>query len=53
MVDLVSQTLRRAGTWDDAIDTCVLTYEDRLLRRKVLQTAQGEQLLVDLPRMGG
>lgn len=50
MVDFVSQTIRRAGKWDGAIDTCVLSYEDRLLRRKVLNTDQGEKLLVDLPQ---
>ncbi|NNE88845.1 MAG: urease accessory protein UreE [Silicimonas sp.] len=48
MVDFVSQSVRRAGTWETAFASCVLTYEERLLRRKVLQTVQGETLLVDL-----
>lgn len=49
MVDFISQSIRRAGTWDDAFARCVLTYEERLLRRKVLSTDQGAKLLVDLP----
>ena len=53
MVDFISQSICRAGTWDVALDRCVLTYEDRLLRRKVLRTAQGERLLVDLPQATG
>ena len=31
-------------------DVVILTYDDRLIRRKRLQTAQGEGFLVDLPR---
>ncbi|MEJ6399141.1 urease accessory protein UreE [Yoonia sp. 208BN28-4] len=48
MVDFTSHTLARAGTWSDAIDRCVLTYDDRFLRRKVLQTVSDAALLVDL-----
>lgn len=48
MVDFVSQSVSRAGTWGSAFDVCVLTYEGRLLRRKVLQTVKGAALLVDL-----
>ncbi len=50
MVDLISQTVMRAGSWADPFDTCVLTYQERLLRRKVLHTAQDASLLVDLPK---
>lgn len=32
------------------VDTLVLTYEDRFLRRKVLMMQSGAQLLVDLPQ---
>ncbi|HCP80758.1 MAG TPA: urease accessory protein UreE [Octadecabacter sp.] len=50
MVDLISQSVRGAGTWNGAYDQCVLTYEERLLRRKVLRTSQNDKLLVDLPQ---
>lgn len=48
MVDFVSQEIRKAGTWNRAFELCVLTYEERFLRRKVIETAQGAKLLVDL-----
>jgi urease accessory protein len=48
MADYMSQTIRKAGTWTGAFDLCVLTYEDRFLRRKVIKTAHGETVLVDL-----
>lgn len=48
MADYVSQTIRKAGTWADAFEKCILTYDNRFLRRKVIMTAQGETLLVDL-----
>ena len=34
----------------DVADACVLTYEDRFVRRKVLETREGLSLLVDLPQ---
>jgi urease accessory protein len=34
-----------------AADRLVLTYEDRFLRRKVLPTAAGQRLLIDLPQV--
>ena len=48
MADFTSQIIRKAGTWTGAFAQCVLTYEERFLRRKVIKTAQGKTLLVDL-----
>ena len=45
-----AQTLHRSGQWSGAYDLCTLTYDDRFLRRKVLNTAHGERFLVDLPQ---
>ncbi|MCF6444167.1 urease accessory protein UreE [Nereida sp. MMG025] len=50
MVDFVCQSIQRTGHWDTAVDRCVLTYEERLLRRKVLTTQAGAKLLVDLQK---
>jgi urease accessory protein len=43
-------SISRAGTWSGQVQTCRLTYEDRLLRRKVLTTSDGAEFLVDLPQ---
>jgi urease accessory protein len=43
-----SRTIRRHGDWTDAQDRCVLTYEQRFLRRRVLETARADRFLVDL-----
>jgi len=48
MADYTSNSIRKAGTWDQAFELCVLTYDDRFLRRKVIKTAHDETLLVDL-----
>jgi len=48
MTDFVSNTLHKAGTWSGAVTQCVLTYDARFLRRKVLTTADGRSVLVDL-----
>jgi len=48
MATYSSQTIRKAGTWADAFAQCVLTYDARFLRRKVIKTVQNETLLVDL-----
>lgn len=50
MTQLLAQTLRTAGTWDAATDTCALTYDARFLRRKVIETEGGARVLVDLPK---
>ena len=48
MTDYFSQNILKMGTWARACDSCVLSYEDRFLRRKVLNTVTGATLLVDL-----
>jgi len=48
MVDLTAHSVAKSGHWSNAIGHCVLTYEDRFFRRKVIQTAQGVSVLVDL-----
>ena len=48
MADYISQTVLKSGAWTHACDSCLLFYEDRFLRRKVLKTAKGASLLVDL-----
>lgn len=48
MADYTSQIIRKAGTWSGAFELCVLTYDDRFLRRKVIKTVHDETLLVDL-----
>ena len=40
--------LHRRGTWKDATHTCLLDYEQRFLRRKVISTASGAKFLVNL-----
>ena len=50
MTDYVSQKVRPAGEWSDAFELCVLTYDERFLRRKVIKTVHDETLLVDLPQ---
>ncbi len=49
MADFTTHTIRKAGTWSGAFEICVMTYDDRFLRRKVVTTAHDETLLVDLP----
>lgn len=41
------QTIQ-TGRGDEVRDSCLLTYEDRFLRRKVLTTEKGERFLIDL-----
>lgn len=48
MVDYTSQDIKRAGEWSGSVGRCVMTYDDRFLRRKVVKTVQGETVLVDL-----
>ncbi|MEL7115108.1 MAG: urease accessory protein UreE [Pseudomonadota bacterium] len=50
MTDLVAQTLRARGNWDRIFDRCTLTYDERFLRRRVIQTVHEEAFLVDLPK---
>ena len=48
MADYTTQSIAKAGTWDGAMAVCVLTYEERFLRRKVIKTQEGATVLVDL-----
>jgi urease accessory protein len=48
MTQPIAQTIRHQGSYESAQDTCRLTYEERFLRRKVLQTDAGLSFLVDL-----
>ena len=49
MTDMpATRTVRGHGAWSGAIDTVVLTYDDRFLRRKVLTSAGDTRFLVDL-----
>lgn len=48
MPDYIAQDIRRAGDWSGHFDMCVLTYDERFLRRKVVKTAHDKKLLVDL-----
>ncbi|WP_299875245.1 urease accessory protein UreE [uncultured Sulfitobacter sp.] len=50
MPDYLTQAIKPAGRWSGAFEVCVLTYDERFLRRKVVSTVQGETLLVDLPQ---
>ncbi len=43
-----SYKFHRKGTWKGAADHLLLTYDERFLRRRVLTTAHGAKLLVDL-----
>lgn len=45
-----AQIVRRAGDWSGAYDLVVLSYEERFLRRKVLETVHDERFLVDLAK---
>lgn len=50
MVDFTSHEVKRAGDWTGAFELCVMTYDERFLRRKVVKTAHNEALLVDLEK---
>ncbi len=40
--------IRKSGTWSGSFELCVLTYDERFLRRKVIKTVHDETVLVDL-----
>ena len=48
MIDYTCFEVRTAGTWTNSFDLCVLTYDQRFLRRKVIKTAHDETVLIDL-----
>ena len=49
-MSLVAQSVRKAGEWSDASDRCVLSYDERFLRRKRLSGETGANFLVDLEK---
>ncbi|MFT5787307.1 MAG: urease accessory protein [Ascidiaceihabitans sp.] len=48
MTDYTCFEIRSAGTWANGFDLCVLTYDQRFLRRKVIKTAHDQTVLIDL-----
>ena len=50
MTQLIAQDIRRAGHWQGAAARCLLTYDERFLRRKVITADDLGQVLVDLPK---
>lgn len=48
MADYTCNDVSATGDWTDSIDQCVLTYDDRFLRRKVIKTQTGASVLIDL-----
>ncbi len=49
-MSLVAQSVRKAGDWSGASDRCVLSYDERFLRRKKLTGEVGTEFLVDLEK---
>lgn len=51
MVAPVAQSIREAGSWSGTVlDTVLLDYEGRFVRRKRLSTASGGAVMLDLPQ---
>ena len=50
MSALTAEHVRAAGDWSDAADRCVLTYDDRFLRRKRLTCEGGLSFVCDLEK---
>ena len=50
MTDFTAHEVSRSGTWVHKIEECILTYDERFLRRKVLNTCSGKKVLIDLPQ---
>ena len=51
MADYTCHKIRRStGMSMGTFEVCVLTYDERFLRRKVIKTVHDETLLVDLPQ---
>jgi urease accessory protein len=48
MTDYKCFEVRRAGSWSGAFELCVMRYDDRFLRRKVVTTVHDETVLIDL-----
>jgi len=49
MAQYICNNIRRAGKWSGSFEVCVLTYDERFLRRKVIKTVHEETVLIDLP----
>ncbi len=49
-MSLVAQSVRKADDWSGASDRCVLSYDERFLRRKKLTGDGGTDFLVDLEK---
>ena len=50
MSGLVAERVRTAGDWGEAADRCVLSYDDRFLRRKRLTGEGGLSFVCDLEK---
>ena len=50
MTDFTAFEIKRSGTWIQKVEECILSYDERFLRRKVLKTRTGKKVLVDLPQ---
>lgn len=48
MADYICTKIAPAGTWNGSFELCVMTYDERFLRRRVVQTVHDEDLFVDL-----
>lgn len=48
MAQLKCHNIRPAGAWTQAAGRCVLGYDARFLRRRVIETQTGDSILVDL-----
>tara|TARA_R110002074_G_scaffold88587_2_gene195144 strand:- start:1385 stop:1858 length:474 start_codon:yes stop_codon:yes gene_type:complete len=46
----IAQILHRKGHWSGAADLCELDYTARFVRRKKMNTANGQLFLLDLPQ---
>ncbi|MBB5721843.1 urease accessory protein [Loktanella ponticola] len=48
MADYTCTEVLKSGAWTGSFELCVLTYDERFLRRKVIKTVHDETVLVDL-----
>lgn len=51
MTDFIAQIIQPAGAWQHSTATCVMTYDARFMRRKVVITTDGRSVLVDLAQV--
>ena len=50
MNDYISTKILKPSDWCKAVDSCVLSYDQRFLRRKVVKTITGARVIVDLAK---